>query len=302
MDHPFLSEERKPLRRSFTTLLKGGYDLARTESIVFVCGGNDPNSARQRFLEIARRELPERDIFLPEFVIDDYLSEANGGPFNIAKFEEIIASLSFVVVIFPEEPGAICETGYFAANNKIVRKVLLAISNDHKDNDSFISIGPGQIITEKSFFSPTQYIDYAGDFAEVLNRIKRSKVKIFRSPVRVPEYRDASTLEKMAICQKIVEVMHVATIDDVNYIFRSAFKSHISTHEIRQLMAILYGSGYLKRTQPYGHYSVVADRPTFLVPTVGQKRIESGITLAIAADLSRVEEAHEILREARNAA
>lgn len=302
MDHPFLSDERLQYRRDFNSLLKGGYDLGRTESIVFVCGGNDPESARKRFIEIAQEKLPGRDIFLPEYVIDDYLSEATDKPFNLAKFEELIAALSFVVVIFPEQPGAICETGYFAAKNRIVRKVLLAISSDHDLRDSFISIGPGQIVTEKSYFSPPQYVDYKGDFASVIERINRSKLKKFREPLRIQEYRDATLFEKMALCQKIIEVLHVATFDDLIYIFRSAFKAQISIEELRQLVAVLSGSGYLKRSQPYGHYSVVAEKPSFLVPRSGWQGRESGIKLQIAADLQKDDEARGILQEARDAA
>jgi hypothetical protein len=182
--HPIRDTDRIKLRHSLAELLKKNYDLVRHGSIVFVCGGNEPNHARTRFLEIAPAELPDYDLFTPEIALKELWRDGDG-PFELTGFEELLAEVSAAIVVFPESPGSFCETGYFSAKENILSKTLLAINQEFQGEDSFISAGPLHLINAHSHFRPTEFIDYGGDFNAIISRIKKRKPIRHREPVRV---------------------------------------------------------------------------------------------------------------------
>ena len=243
MNHPIKDEDQLALRKKLTILLKSSYDLVRQDTIVFVCGGNEPDHARTRFLAVAPAELGEYDLFTPELALK-YQSRASDGPFDLTKFEELVAEISVAVVVFPESPGSFCETGYFTAKDDINRKTLLAINKKYQGEDSFISTGPLHRVNEKSDFREAEFIDYAGDFSQIIRKIKKRRPNRYKKAIKVKKYADLSFVEKMGIIQKSVDVLRMATADDIVYIMRSAFHAQTSEREIRELVAILLGSKY----------------------------------------------------------
>jgi hypothetical protein len=140
LNHPIRDGDQLALRKKLTYLLRSSYDLVRQDTIVFVCGGNEPDHARRRFFSSSSTEsklasffaslesdfplrrnpdckhaLVEYDLFTPESAFK-YRSHSGEGPFELTKFEELIAEISLVIVVFPESPGSFCETRYFAAH------------------------------------------------------------------------------------------------------------------------------------------------------------------------------------------
>lgn len=115
MDHPLLSQEQSDLRRRVVQLLRDAYSSHKSGNLVFVCGGNQPETMRIRFAEHCKIKHPELEIFFPEFAMKDYFSEEAADQFDIADFETLIGELSHAIVVFPEAPGSFAETGYFFA-------------------------------------------------------------------------------------------------------------------------------------------------------------------------------------------
>ncbi|MEX0970383.1 MAG: hypothetical protein WD046_08080 [Paracoccaceae bacterium] len=89
-----------------------------------------------------------------------YWTLGDNKPFDITTFEELIGKLSHSIVIFPEAPGSLAETGYFSAIPEIAAKILLVINVAHLTKDSFISIGPAKKIADVSIFQPNIQFDY----------------------------------------------------------------------------------------------------------------------------------------------
>lgn len=281
MEHPLRASKHLEKRKRLTELLKSKYDLIRQDSIVFVCGGNRPRDARNRFLKIAPTILKEYDFFTPESALKNNW-QVGDGPFELTRFEELIAEISLAVVVFPEGPGSFCETGYFAAKQNINKKTLLALNSKFQSEDSFISTGPVHLVNEFSDFRPTQYINYKGNFSEVIDRIKKRKPEKHRKAINALKYKDLTFLEKLGLVQKVVDLLAFATADDIYFVFRSAFNSHISEHEISALIAILRGSNYFLVAQPYGHLFINRTKPSFLEIRSGAKGSETEIRFLVA--------------------
>jgi hypothetical protein len=61
---------------------------------------------------------------------------------DLLAFEEDLAHLTALVVLFCESPGAIAELGSFALIEALAERLLLVIGQNHYDSKSFISLGP----------------------------------------------------------------------------------------------------------------------------------------------------------------
>ncbi len=86
----------------------------------------------------------------------------------------------------------------------------------------------------------------------------------------------------MGLIQKTVETLRLATVEDILYIFMSAFQSRISEREIRALVAILRGSNYLVIGSEYGHLYNNLQKGTFLEIRRGFKGNETELRFEIA--------------------
>ncbi|WP_147431148.1 retron St85 family effector protein [Oceanibaculum indicum] len=144
MDHPLRSENYIELRRAVYKTIQEAFTIPRQSNIVFVCGGNDQQDMRRQFQDKFSTLLPGFEFFEPEFAMRKYLTLGDSEPFDITVFEELIGELSHSIVIFPEAPGSLAETGYFSAKEDIARKILLVMNEKHLTRDSFISIGPAK--------------------------------------------------------------------------------------------------------------------------------------------------------------
>ena len=277
------------------------YDLVRHDNIVFVCGGNNPDDARSRFLKIAPEHLEEYDLFTPENALENLWRDRDG-PFELTAFEELIAEVSAVIVIFPESPGSFCEVGYFVAKENIISKTLLAINKDFQRFDSFISTGPANLINAHSHFRPTAYIDYQGDFTEITDRIKKRRPEKNHIDIRVENYSDLDFVQKLGIVQQVVSLLTLATREDIIYIFRSIFSSHISTKEINGLISILHGSGYLIKHDQYGHLRLNPLKKSFLKIRTGSKRLETEVFFETAEAIQESDEFSQLTNEVHDAA
>lgn len=301
MDHPIRGEERLALRKKFADLLKRNYDLVRHDNIVFVCGGNEAHHARTRFLAIAPELLKEYDLFTPEIALANAWRDGDG-PFELTNFESLIAEVSAAVVVFPESAGSICETGFFAAKKEILAKTVLAIDRQYQVFESFISTGPLNLINEGSNFRPAEYIDYNGNFEIVIERIKKRRPKTHRIAVRVDSYSELTFIQKMGAVQKTVEMLTLATRSDIEFMFRSAFSSHVSSREINGLISILHGSNYLIESNDFGHFRSNPSKPSFLEIRKGGQGFETEVAFEIAEASEGSVEFSNLLSELQNAA
>ncbi len=122
---------------------------------LFVCGGLVdgtafiPPSFRDRFISYtaSNQEHIHDSIVLAES-FKDYFKE-NAYP-DLLVFEDEIASIASLVVIFLESPGSLVELGMFCTKPNFYKKLLIiAPQEEIQAEDSFIYLGPLENIRKK---------------------------------------------------------------------------------------------------------------------------------------------------------
>lgn len=273
MDHPLRSDKHKSLRRDLYELVAKGYTIPRQSNIVFVCGGGEEHHMRRLFQNEFDALLPGFEFFEPEFAMRKYWTMGDSEPFDITTFEELISDLSHSIVIFPEAPGSLAETGYFSAKPEIAKKILLAINSEHLAKDSFISIGPAKKIADVSIFQPNIQFDYDNpNFELISQRLKdRAPLHPTRRTLELRPFSEMENFELFAITQNLVSLLVIATIEDIEFFLRGMFKGHIALSKTKQIVSILVGSKRLKEVGQYGHLKINDDKKVILQIKDGAK-------------------------------
>ncbi|WP_276202100.1 retron St85 family effector protein [Salinivibrio socompensis] len=113
-----------------------------------MCGGpidireSIPLSFRQRLIGKLASTYPniEAEVVLAEKFKDYFREHAYN---NLLVFEDDIAQLASVVVIFLESPGSLVELGMFCTKPNFYKKLLIVAPRDETEReDSFIYLGP----------------------------------------------------------------------------------------------------------------------------------------------------------------
>ncbi len=291
MDHPIRESANKALRGRMVRLLKNGFNILNQSNIVFVCGGNDPDHMRTLFEAEFEKILPEYEFFKPEFAMENYFSFGDTEPFDIADFEEMVADLSIAIVLFPEAPGSFAELGYFSGQDSLSEKTVLALDLNHQKSGSFISLGPARKVAERSVFGMPIQLNYKKpDFSLISTRItdhaKLSKRKRKFSP---KNFNDLSSFELFALIQKMVELLVVATGEDIESILRSMFSSHLAPSRVKKIVSILIGSNRLVEIGEFGHMATPNGKPFALSLVDGAKTELTEISVETSALLYAAE-------------
>lgn len=122
---------------------------------IFVCGGpvdvkeSIPQSFRHRLIASLASSHPdiEEEIVLAETFKDYFREHAYS---DLLIFEDDIAQLASVVVIFLESPGSLVELGMFCTKPNFYKKLLIVAPREETEKeDSFIYLGPLEHIRKK---------------------------------------------------------------------------------------------------------------------------------------------------------
>lgn len=146
----------------------GAYDTSsfRVQFIdhrLFICGGAVdvtqpiPLSFRQRFIEKLAISAPsfEDEVVLAETFKDYFKEHAYS---DLLTFEDDIAHIASVIIIFLESPGSLVELGMFCTKPEFYKKLLIiAPSHEVEREDSFIYLGPLEHIKKKEKNSVAVY-------------------------------------------------------------------------------------------------------------------------------------------------
>lgn len=126
-----------------------GSRLSLEPHILFVCGGevditqvSKTLSLRERFFEsFDEQGYPDyHDYCIRAETFKDY--HEVGQYKDLAVFENDLAHIASLLIIFLESAGSIVELGLFSANENLRKKLLVVVNQKHHDNDSFIKLGP----------------------------------------------------------------------------------------------------------------------------------------------------------------
>ena len=132
-----------------------GSEVSLTPPIIFACGGivdvqlPEPKSVRGFFIEhIASKESQLHSYIRLAENFKDWLHDSKYA--DLKTFEEDLAHISSLILIFLESPGTIAELGLFTTYDNLINKLMVFVSEDHYESDSFIKLGPLRYISDKN--------------------------------------------------------------------------------------------------------------------------------------------------------
>jgi len=224
--------------------------ISRDSNIVFLCGGNiHEDTMRSQFRKYARAELPHFHIFLAEDAQRDLVTYEEAEFYNIGEFEEIIGAFAKCVILFLESPGSYAELGYFAKIEEIRRKLLVVNDARLQGQDSFLALGPINIIDRHSLFQPTIQLNFQNNpqLSLVKERLKQRIVpKLKRKKFGERNYQNLTTSHKFYAVFEIINIFRALKLETIEYAFRSIF-GNVDIKELKQILSVLVAAHYIER-------------------------------------------------------
>lgn len=246
-EHPAIGKLLKRVARSYR---EAPTYVVRNANILFVCGGNikDTNNMRPQFIAFAHDQLSNFRVFLAEDAQKDYFSHPDSVFVNVAQFEENISDVSDCVILFPESPGSHAELGYFAQSKEIRKKLLVVNDAGLQGQDSFISLGPLEIIDRHSRFKPTIHVaGPVGDsFTIVKKRLELRLPTERRRRITANKYGDLTFKEKLYFVFEIIRLFQVASYDGIRHAFKHIW-GNAKREELYRILSILVAVDYIRR-------------------------------------------------------
>jgi len=131
-------------RDGFVELIKLEHSRIQLDPhIVFVCGGPvdvkqaSNHSIRNMFMNLSGGIGDKAN----GFVLAENFKDWNKGYSSLSDFENDIAFLSSLVVVFLESEGALTEFGLFFANQNLRKKLVVVLHEEFHNSESFIKFG-----------------------------------------------------------------------------------------------------------------------------------------------------------------
>lgn len=132
-----------------------GSEISLNPPIIFACGGiadvqlSEPASVRGFFMQHIASKEPELCTHIR--LAEDFKDWLHDSKYDDLKtFEEDLAHISSLILIFLESPGTIAELGLFTTHENLIDKLMIFVSEFHYTADSFIKLGLLRYIHNKN--------------------------------------------------------------------------------------------------------------------------------------------------------
>ena len=124
-------------------------------------------------------------------------------------------------------------------------------------------------------------MDYSNpDFSLVSTRIaEHAKITKRKRKFQPEDFNDLTSFELFALIHRLVNLLIIATGEDIESLLRSMFKSNVTPSRIKKIISILVGSGRLYEVGEFGHLTASKQRPFALTLVDGTKTILTEITI-----------------------
>ncbi|QKK10355.1 MAG: hypothetical protein HND59_00735 [Pseudomonadota bacterium] len=271
MNHQFASPSGESLLGEAASIFREKPVFQRRDRhVVFVCGGSvkaRSRSMRKRFLRYAPCDgrLGRFRFFLAETAMRDLTTYNEPHFINLAKFEALVADIADCILIFPESPGAIAEIGFFS-NSKAAKKILV-VNDINWQGDSFINLGPIDLVNEKSIFRSTILLDYKKkplSFETVGNRLV-DRLRTRNAKRFVCDYYDSlEGREKFYLIFELIRLFRIVDFAALKISIVKMFRGSVDDIELRQILSILCASNYVNRRGDEYEYFVARHVDPFL--------------------------------------
>ncbi len=284
MSHPITGPDAKGLRDRVASFVHDGLHRTSATNIIFVCGGDEAHHLRPRFIDYMLQEMPLYRPFLPEAAQEDYFQQDPVASLNLSKFEELVSDLSLGIVLFAESPGSYAETGLFSALENARQKTLVIMDAARQGRGSFLSFGPVAVISEKSRLGAAIQLDYgAPNFRMIKDRIEdRLTVRAGFRAIGEKDFSQLKSIEVMALIWFYVDYLRAADLNDLTYLFKSAFNGHAAPERIKQIISVLVGAKLLQREGPLGLLRVADPGVRLTEPAAAKQNAYQRLNLAMA--------------------
>lgn len=151
------------IKEQFSQLIHDNFHVQLSVKTLFVCGGEVdplstfPKSYRDNLLHYtASKNIEFHDCIVRAEEFKDYYKDDNYS--DLLTFEDDIAYLSTLVIIFLESPGSLVELGLYCSRPQFYKKLLIVAPEEEvAGEDSFIYLGPLEYIKKKSSDSVLVY-------------------------------------------------------------------------------------------------------------------------------------------------
>lgn len=250
------------LIKEFEKLNPERFKVNISKDHLFVCGGlvdpkeTIPPSFRARFLDhIASHEqkIHESIVLAEEF--KDYFKENTYT--DLLVFEDAIASISSLIIIFLESPGSLVELGMFCSKSSFYKKLIIIAPQEETENeDSFIYLGPLEYIRRKEPSSVAIYpwpdpekFRYEKEYLDDLCHIIKSKLD---NTQRQVSYDSTNFGHSSHLIYEIIRLCYPILIGEIELALL-ALELDISDSEVNRHLYLLTKLG-LVRCIKYSNY------------------------------------------------
>lgn len=215
------------LIETFEKLSIGKFKVNLESHHLFVCGGlvdittKFPPSFRHRFVSYSAIHYPLiHNAIVQAETFKDYFKE-NAYP-DLLIFEEEIANLASLVIIFLESPGSLVELGMFCTKPDFYKKlVIVAPQEEVSGEDSFIYLGPLENIKKKEPTSVAIYPwpdpnsnEYEHEHLEDLCKSIDEKLSLLPKNIG---FNESNSGHIALLIAEIVRINHPILIGEIEY-------------------------------------------------------------------------------------
>ena len=236
--------------------------------ILFLCGGpvdvtkTTNHSIRNMFMNLSASTADKTG----GFVLAENFKDWQVGYVSLSDFENDIAYLSSLVVIFLESEGALTEFGLFFANGLIRKKLVIIIHDEFHKSESFIKFG---LLDPLEMEDQNSVRVYQIDHRDI-ESVKKSEIKdVFDDLIEHIESKDGTEKfditnrgHQMFLAFQLVDLFGAVTKPEIHqYIEFLGLK--ISSKNVDSIMYILMKFNMISVTKKSSQYFYHVNSPVF---------------------------------------
>lgn len=231
--------------------------------VIFVCGGPvDPqatnnHSIRNMFMNLSGAVGGAAE----GFVLAENFKDWQSGYSNLSDFENDIAYLSSMVVVFLESEGALTEFGLFFGNPELRNRLVAVVHKEFHNSESFIKFGllnPLEIkdqSTVKVFTIDHRKIDEVEEteVSEILEDI----LVDCEEKDKTEKFNTGSRGHQIFLIFQLVNMMRALTISEINK-FMKILGFDIPKKDLKSALYVLQKFNFLEYEKRSSQYFYVA--------------------------------------------
>lgn len=198
--------------------------IDRFPKIIFFCGGpyraETPYLSARHYIVTAIQASPSLGLRVKNA---EEIKEWNHYDIypDLLGFEEDIAHICKLVVLFVESPGSLAELGFFAVTEEIARKLLVFLPRHYSGDSSFINLGPIKYLKSRERESVLKHV-FIYDFLNDEGKFDQLKTETYRSVIVEDIVNQSQKKTRHQLTgEKLSKAFVFLLICDIIYLFKA---------------------------------------------------------------------------------